>query len=121
VTLKHKNTSKWARYAAKSRNPALKRDLQEHYKLGEELRKKITTLNESESDISSSVDSEDENQNDDDENNQLDNKVTPQNQQNEETAQEINSTQSNNSKITKHEISNLYKKFGIFIFINRMS
>lgn len=56
VTLKHKNTSKWARYAAKSRNPSLKRELQEHYKIGEELRKKIDTMKDDDEESTSSSD-----------------------------------------------------------------
>lgn len=60
MTLKHKTTGKWARGAAQhSQNPENKRLLNEHHKIGEELRRKIEGLgSDEESDGSMEYDSE---------------------------------------------------------------
>ncbi len=57
VTLKHKQASKWAQHARHSQNPLMKKDLEEHYRLGQELKKKIRGEQGSDSDGSSAGDS----------------------------------------------------------------
>jgi U3 small nucleolar RNA-associated protein 14 len=52
VTLKHKQASKWAQHARHSANPLMKKDLEEHYRLGQELKKKIRGDQGSDSDSS---------------------------------------------------------------------
>jgi U3 small nucleolar RNA-associated protein 14 len=59
MTLKHKTTGKWARGAAKhAQNPENKKLLNEHHKLGEELRRKVQGLEEDEEEDSLEYDSD---------------------------------------------------------------
>ena len=44
MTLKHKTFGKWAQGAAKSKNPLLKKALNESHQIGKELRKKMETM-----------------------------------------------------------------------------
>lgn len=59
MTLKHKTTGKWAKGAARhAQNPENKRLLNEHHKIGEDLRRKIEGISDDEESDSLEYDSE---------------------------------------------------------------
>jgi len=65
VTLRHKTVGKWAKGAAKSKNPIVKQQLQDAHTLGQELKKKIDRIESQSSDTGS--DEEDEASSEEDE------------------------------------------------------
>jgi len=59
MNLRHKKFGKWAKFASKSKNPSLNKELQDHYEKGKMLREKIKKIDESSSEDDDEIIDED--------------------------------------------------------------